>query len=208
MVQDVHNRPQTARDVQEGLVTSVQSPGVAALRRVLADFDRRKHQFWRSAVCAKCVESHVCLQDPARCRVSAEASLASHFRLQSSRSRHRFSRSFAEVTYATLLRAEQRSSISPCARKQMPEPSQEDAGIVMNIVADAAAEAADVSGAEQVLFQFRPGAQFQVVRHPAVGWGTYWSAWRTPALKAFHSGGSAKRFIPSNWTARPTGTTW
>eukprot|EP00439_Symbiodinium_sp_Y106_P006160 s4742_g1.t1 len=59
------------------------------------------------------------------------------------------------VTYATLLRAEQRSSISPCARKQMPEPSQEDAGIVMNIVADAAAEAADVSGAEQVLFQFR-----------------------------------------------------
>ncbi|CAE7488591.1 unnamed protein product [Symbiodinium sp. CCMP2456] len=37
----------------------------------------------------------------------------------------------------------------------MPEPSQEDAGIVMNILADAAAEAADVSGAEQVLLQFR-----------------------------------------------------
>ncbi|CAE7673755.1 Pentatricopeptide repeat-containing protein [Symbiodinium microadriaticum] len=59
------------------------------------------------------------------------------------------------VTYATLLRAEQRSSSHPCARKQMPEPSQEDAGIVMNILADAAAEAADVSGAEQVLLQFR-----------------------------------------------------
>ncbi|CAE7549102.1 EMB2745 [Symbiodinium sp. CCMP2592] len=59
------------------------------------------------------------------------------------------------VTYATLLRAEQRSSSSACAKQQMPEPSEEDAGIVMNILADAAAEAADVSGAEQVLLQCR-----------------------------------------------------
>ena len=52
----------------------------------------------------------------------------------------------------------------------MPEPSQEDAGIVMNILADAAAEAADVSGAEQVLLQFRPGAQSCILLDK--GWGS------------------------------------
>ena len=61
----------------------VHSPGMAALRRVLADLDRCKHGFWRSALGTKGVESNVCLQDPAECGVSAEASLASlRFKIQ------------------------------------------------------------------------------------------------------------------------------